>query len=204
MLLAGSGQVVGWAAVVEWTPSRMRLLREVGLCRSQQDFAKTVGFAMRTIGNAERGVHPPGLALRRALDQVLEQATDAQRDHFHVAMATQDQGLISVVAGTSPVVESVELLRRIEASELGPATVQQMQELVERLGVEYFTVSPAEFRETVLSWRRYVARLLDGALTLGQRRDLYAVAGRLTGLLAKVSLALGEAELHCMTALSLA
>ncbi|MGH3940058.1 MAG: hypothetical protein ACRDTG_15780 [Pseudonocardiaceae bacterium] len=160
---------------------------------------------MRTIGNAERGVHPPGLALRRALDQVLEQATDAQCDRFLAAVAAQDRGLVSVVAGTSPLVESVELLRRIEASELGPATLEQMQELVERLGVEYFTVSPAEFRETALSWRRYVARLLEGTLTLRERRDLYAVAGWLTGLLAEVSLALGEeGQPHCTTALSLA
>ena len=102
-------------------------------------------------------------------------------------------------------VESVELLRRIEASELGPGTVEQMQELVERLGVDYFAMPPAQFRETVLSWRRYVARLLDGKLTLGERRDLYAVAGWLSGLVAEASLALGDAAgPHCATALSLA
>ncbi|MGH3931349.1 MAG: hypothetical protein ACRDTF_15420 [Pseudonocardiaceae bacterium] len=65
----------------------MRLLREVGLCESQHDFAKTVGFAPRTIGNAERGTHPPSLALRRALDQALEHISDAQRDRFLAAVA---------------------------------------------------------------------------------------------------------------------
>lgn len=75
---------------MQWTPARIRLLREVGLCESQQDFAKTVGFTMRTIGNAERGTHPPSLALRRALDQVLERATGTQRDRFHAALAAHD------------------------------------------------------------------------------------------------------------------
>ncbi|MGH3827665.1 MAG: hypothetical protein ACRDQX_10905, partial [Pseudonocardiaceae bacterium] len=50
-----------------------------------------------------------------------------------------------------------------------------------------------------------VARLLDGRLTLRERRHLYAVAGWLSGLVAETSLALGEhAEPHCTTALSLA
>lgn len=60
--------VLGYAAPVEWTPARIRMFRAAGLCLSQERFAKAVGFAMRTIGNAERGTHPPSLALRRTLD----------------------------------------------------------------------------------------------------------------------------------------
>lgn len=40
---------------------RIRRLREVGLCLSQEEFASVLGFAKRTIGNAERGAHPPSL-----------------------------------------------------------------------------------------------------------------------------------------------
>jgi transcriptional regulator with XRE-family HTH domain len=184
---------------VEWTSARIRLFRAEGLCLSQDEFAAELGFVKRTVGNAERGVHPPSLALRRALDKALEKASDAQRDRFFAATAAP------AVHGTNPTLESVELLRRIEASDLGIGTLEQLEELVERLGVEYFTVPPAEFRETVLSWRRYVARLLDGKLTLRERRHLYAVAGWLSGLVAEASLALGDhAEPHCTTALSLA
>lgn len=67
---------------MEWTPTRIRLLREAGLCLSQDEFAKALGFAKRTVGNAERGTHPPSLALRRALDHALENASDVQRDRF--------------------------------------------------------------------------------------------------------------------------
>jgi DNA-binding XRE family transcriptional regulator len=72
---------------MEWTPDRIRRFRAVGLSLSQPQFAKELGFASRTIGNAERGTHPPSLALRRALDQALEQASDTQRNRFLAAVA---------------------------------------------------------------------------------------------------------------------
>jgi DNA-binding XRE family transcriptional regulator len=67
---------------------RIRRLREIGLCLSQDDFATALGFVKRTVGNAERGVHPPSLALCRALDQALEKASDAQRDRFLAALVS--------------------------------------------------------------------------------------------------------------------
>jgi transcriptional regulator with XRE-family HTH domain len=69
---------------MEWTPARIRLLRAAGLCLSQDEFAAALGFTKRTVGNAERGAHPPSLAL----DQALEKASDAQRDRFLTAVAT--------------------------------------------------------------------------------------------------------------------
>jgi len=92
--------VLGYAAPMEWTPARMRMFRETGLCLSQEKFAKAVGFAMRTIGNAERGAHSPSLALRRALDEALENASDAQRDRFLSAIAAHN-GAASVVNGST-------------------------------------------------------------------------------------------------------
>ncbi|MGH3869871.1 MAG: hypothetical protein ACRDQ4_27980 [Pseudonocardiaceae bacterium] len=53
---------------MEWTPDRIRLFRATGLSLPQRKFTKELGFTLRTIGNAERGAHPPSLALRRALD----------------------------------------------------------------------------------------------------------------------------------------
>ncbi len=84
---------------MEWTSTRIRLLRDTGLCESQHDFAKTLGMAKRTIGNAERGAHLPSLALRRALDQALKHASDIQRDRFFAAVAAHD-------TTTSPAIHS--------------------------------------------------------------------------------------------------
>ncbi|MGH3832519.1 MAG: tetratricopeptide repeat protein [Pseudonocardiaceae bacterium] len=67
---------------MEWTAATIRRFREVGLCLPRDKFAKELGFAKRTVGNAESGANSPSLALRRALDQALEKATDAQRDRF--------------------------------------------------------------------------------------------------------------------------
>lgn len=168
---------------------------------SQEELAKALGFAKRTVGNAERGAHPPSLALRRALDHALEKVSEAQRDRFLAALAETGPD----IRRTDPTLESVELLRRTAASDLGTGALEQLEELIERLGVEYLAVPPAEFRETALSWRRYVVHLLDGRLTLHERRRLYAVAGWLSGLVAEASLAVGDdAETHCATALSLA
>jgi hypothetical protein len=93
------GALGGWlrryALRVEWTPLRIRLFRDVGLCQSQEGFPKTLGFAERTIGNAERSTHSPSLDLRRALDQALEHASDAQRDRFLAAVTTEDQSTAS-------------------------------------------------------------------------------------------------------------
>ena len=79
------------------------MLRDVGLCQSQDDFAKTLGVAKRTIGNAERGAHTLSLALRRALDQALEHASDAQRDRFLAAVATHPTTISSRSPSSSTV-----------------------------------------------------------------------------------------------------
>jgi hypothetical protein len=80
-----------WATLlrVEWTPARIRLFRAEGLCLPQDAFAAELGFAKRTVGNAERGVHPPSLALRRALDKALEKASDAQRARFLASLTAE-------------------------------------------------------------------------------------------------------------------
>ncbi|MGB6164669.1 MAG: helix-turn-helix transcriptional regulator [Pseudonocardiaceae bacterium] len=84
-------QVLRYASRMEWTPDRIRLFRATGLSLPQRKFAKKLGFTLRTIGNAERGAHPPSLALRRALDQALEQAPETQRNRFLAAeAASQD------------------------------------------------------------------------------------------------------------------
>jgi hypothetical protein len=39
----GVADWAGYASAVEWTPARIRLLRDAGLCESQHDFATTLG-----------------------------------------------------------------------------------------------------------------------------------------------------------------
>jgi DNA-binding XRE family transcriptional regulator len=120
---------LGYPAPVEWTPTTIRQFRQAGLCLPQDKFATELGFAKRTIGNAERGTHPPSLALRHALDRALEKASQAQRDRFFAALAA-DPAATPAAPRTNPTLESLELLRRAEASDLGTNTLQQLEELM--------------------------------------------------------------------------
>lgn len=92
-----------YATAVEWTPSRIRLFREVGLCLPREKFAKELGFTKRTIGNAERGSCALSLSLRRAMDEALEKATEAQRERFFAILPT-DAGGASLHSGLPGVV----------------------------------------------------------------------------------------------------
>ncbi len=83
--------ILCYALRMEWTPAQIQLFRAAGLYLSQPKFAKELGFTPRTIGNAERGAHPPSLALRRALDRALEQASDVQRNRFLAAVARHEE-----------------------------------------------------------------------------------------------------------------
>lgn len=118
-----TSRLAGYGLRVEWTPSRIRLLRQTGLCLSQPEFARALGFARRTLGNAERGAHPPSLALRRALDRQLELASAVQRNRFLAAVAAEP-GSAPLPDELGPVAESVELLRQVEASNLAYVSPQ--------------------------------------------------------------------------------
>ncbi len=149
------------------------MLRAAGLCLSQQEFAKILGFAKRTIGNAERGTHPPSLAVRRALDQALEQASDAQRERFCAALP--------VVHPTTAALESVELLRPTAS------TVDQVEELLAHLRVQWHLFVKADN----LFGPRYA---LSGVLLHVQLLDELLVSARASARTEFVTLAAQYAE----------
>lgn len=194
-----------------WTGHEARALR-LALRLSVRSFADRLGVAVRTVSKWEAGgaTTIPRPDTQAILDTALGRAErDTQQRFEQLCRATSTRAAapfasLHAVPG-APAAESVELLRQMQASDLGAGTLDQLEEAVEHLAVAYFTVPPADFRAQVLVWRRYVATLLDGRTTLRERGRLHLVAGWLTGLLAEVSLALGtDAKVHCATALSLA
>jgi DNA-binding XRE family transcriptional regulator len=181
---------------VEWTAATIRRFREVGLCLPQDKFATALGFAERTIGNAERGTHQPSLALRRALDHALEKASDAQRDRFLATenkasderitlSATKSHGLQSAVwLGTSLIGgeehEALELARRVAASDVGTETLSRLEDMVDELAVRYPITPPQELLGPVRRHVSYVMRLLDARQTLDEHRRLLIVGAWLS------------------------
>lgn len=206
---------------MDWTPARVHALR-AALRLTQEEFAERLRAAPRTVRNWEQGRHPPGLALQRALDDALTGASTDEQERFSVTLAVGGGAApkelehqtdrrdalqaIGALLGAS-YVESLELARRTEASDLGPVTLSQLDEAVEQLGLDYLHTPPNELFEKAHAWRQYVTDLLQGRHTLSERRRLYAVAGWLSALLGHLSYDLGHsaaAETHCSVALQLA
>jgi len=206
---------------VNWTPARVHALR-AALRLTQEEFAERLRAAPKTVRNWEQGRHPPGLALQRALDDALMNASADEQERFS-ATPSDDSGsvpsekeqqtdrrdalqAIGALLGAS-YLESIELARRTEASDLGPATLSQLDDVVQQLGLDYLRTPPHELFEKAHAWRGYVTDLLQGRHTLVQRRRLYSVAGWLSALLGHLSYDLGHsaaAETHCAVALQLA
>ncbi len=164
--------------------------------------------------------------MQQALDTALERATPGQQQDFWAEVTrpasddTGEQGddtdrrlalrAIAALTGglaTAAYLESVDLDRLIEASDLGPETLQQLSLGVERLGLDYLHSPPSQTFEAARATRQYVAQLLNGRHTLAQRAQLYAVAGWLSALIGHAAFDLGQdgvVDSHSGTALHLA
>jgi tetratricopeptide (TPR) repeat protein len=100
----------------------------------------------------------------------------------------------AAAARSDAVVEAMELARLAEASDVGADALASVERAVERLRHAAVGTPPGSLLPTVRAQRRYVGRLLDGRLTLGQRRRLLAAAGRLSVVLARLHLEAGERD----------
>src|SRR6266540_2437448 len=81
-------------------------------------------------------------------------------------------------------VDALELIRRIEASDTGPATLEALAQATDTLARAYTSTPPAELLFSLRAYRGFVLRLLDGRTTLAQRRELIVIAGWLSLLTA--------------------
>jgi hypothetical protein len=113
-----------------------------------------------------------------------------------VAAAPTGAVVESAAAAARPdaVVEAMELARLAEASDVGADALASVERAVERLRHAAVGTPPGSLLPTVRAQRRYVGRLLDGRLTLGQRRRLLAAAGRLSVVLARLHFEAGERD----------
>jgi hypothetical protein len=101
--------------------------------------------------------------------------------------------------------DSVELTRHVAGN--STATLEQLNLVVERLGLTYLTTPPAEVFDEAHHYRQIVTQLLKEHPTLTRRPDLYVVAGWLSALLGDAAFDLGDqlsARIHLNTAWQLA
>lgn len=90
--------------------------------------------------------------------------------------------------------DTMELARMADVSDIGPGTVEAVQEAVELLCRVYPSTSATTLRERSKQRLKYVLGLLNGRLTLGQHREILIQAGWLTALLGCLHYDLGERE----------
>jgi hypothetical protein len=105
-----------------------------------------------------------------------------------------DPGVAAATAPSDAALEAMELARRAEACDVGAGTLAGVERAVERLRAAASATPPAALIPAVRAQRRYVARLLEGRLTLGRRRRLLAAAGWLSLLCAQLHFDAGERE----------
>jgi tetratricopeptide (TPR) repeat protein len=103
----------------------------------------------------------------------------------------------------------VRLARRHGLDALAPtaATIQYLDQAIERVAHAYLTAEPTELIEEVRLHVAWVRRLLNNRRAPAQHHRLYVQLGILTGILAQLSLAQGHhdaTQAHCAVAMQAA
>ncbi|WP_235433866.1 hypothetical protein, partial [Protofrankia coriariae] len=112
-----------------------------------------------------------------------------------------------VLAADDEVDEVTQRMQLFAATNVDDAAVEQLDLSIEVIGRRYETSDSRSVYPTALRQRRYVADLMRGHQHPRHRADLYAVAGKLSGLLGYLAFDLGNellARAYCNEAMSLA
>jgi transcriptional regulator with XRE-family HTH domain len=133
------------------------------------------------LSRLETGARRPTAELARRIDDVLSARGDV------VAACHLD-----VVAADDPKPwETAELLRRVQADDAAPATLEALHATVFELCCQYATHPAADLRAEAHGWLREVARMLHRPTGLAAHRELLTAAGWLALLVGCVEYDIG-------------
>lgn len=133
------------------------------------------------LSRVETGARRPTAELARRIDDVLGARGDI------VAASHLD-----VVAADDPKPwETAELLRRVQANDAAPATIESLHATVFELCCQYATAPAAELRVEAHGWMREVTRMLYRPTSLAAHRELLTAAGWLALLVGCVEYDMG-------------
>jgi tetratricopeptide (TPR) repeat protein len=93
---------------------------------------------------------------------------------------------------SSDELDALELLRRVEASDVSAETLTRLETVVDDLATAYATTPPEDLTPQIRQHLAYVARLIDTRMTLDQRRRLLVTGGWLSLLAATVHIDLQQ------------
>lgn len=191
---------LGWA---------LRVRRE-RMPRERDQIAELLGHSADVVKHIENGTYrakvdhfiaewAKAFGLDDELRALWERIHDAQRQEDRQTRPAQAPIKGQVVAPGPLVAEAelfdtMELVGMADASDIGPGTLEVLEEAVDLLCRAYPSTPAAILRDRAKQRLAYVIRLLNGRLTLRQHRELLVHAGWLAALLGCVHYDLGERE----------
>jgi hypothetical protein len=185
--------------VSEFGSEVRRLLAERGMSLHQA--ARLTHYDVSYLSKVVNGRKPGSRELAAALDKVLG------ADGALTALIREPAAVRSDSGPAYDETDAWELARLADASDVGAATLDRIEQAVDDLAVAYPGTPPAELLTRVRLHLSYVARLVDARKTLTEHRRLLVAGGWLSLLAATCAIDLrawGAATARLRTAAQLA
>lgn len=158
------------------------LMDERGM--STRTVARAVPCDPGYVSKLATGAKHPSDGMARRLDEILH--ADGE-----LAALGKHAGHIPAVLALGDEVSALEFVRHTAASDLGSATLNQLEQGVDDLAVSYQGTPPAELLVRIRAYLGYIIGLLDARKTLAEHRQLLVAGGWLSLLAATCLIDLG-------------
>ncbi|GAA2224474.1 helix-turn-helix transcriptional regulator [Streptomyces nogalater] len=137
--------------------------------KSLRGAAKELHYDVAYLSRVLNGKQAPSAELMRAFNEYLGLSLEAEGSGSH-----DDE------------MDAWELARRVQASDVGNATLERLERAFDELAMAYPKAKPEDLLRQVRKHSSYVAKLLDGRKTLSEHRRLLVIGGWLSLLGATV------------------
>ncbi|WP_078864996.1 MULTISPECIES: helix-turn-helix domain-containing protein [unclassified Streptomyces] len=151
------------------------------------DFGSQVRTALKAQGKSLRGaakeLHYDVAYLSRVLNgkqAPSPELTQSLNEYLGLSLEVEDS------SSHDDEMDAWELARRVQASDVGNATLERLERAFDGLAMAYPKAKPEDLLRQVRKHSAYVAKLLDGRKTLSEHRRLLVVGGWLSLLGATV------------------
>ncbi|MFE3173611.1 multiprotein-bridging factor 1 family protein [Amycolatopsis sp. NPDC059090] len=152
---------------------------------TQEQLAERVRVSERTVRYWESGESAPALYVRSRLARELGISRTELEAHINGDTDPDSLELLPSASALRPVGSSaeddeaaaLELSQRVAASDVGDATLCQLEAIVDDLAIDYATTAPSTLAPRIRGYLAYVSRLMDARMTLSEHRRLFVVGG---------------------------
>jgi transcriptional regulator with XRE-family HTH domain len=148
---------------------------------NQEQLAEKVGVDRSTVQRWEKVGHDPQPWQRpkiaRALGVTAKELDALLDPDGHTPLRSANEWLAISTPSTDDEFETLELSRRVVASDVGSETLSRLESAFDELAANYPTSPPQDLLERVRKHSAYVTKLMDARMTLGEQRRLFVVGG---------------------------